>query len=114
MCLLGYRLVSTETNTSERVEFYADDGKWYYLHDSNWTKADQDVLCKDIGFPEAVLKTDQHPKGKDDSVVCKDYTCSGREPYLIKCNHSAVDYRCDAKTIASVECKHEGKWNSNS
>ena len=92
-----------------KVQFYADDGKWYYLHDSDWTKADQDVLCKDIGFPEAVRKTDQHPKGENDSVVCKNYTCSGKEPYLIKCIQSAVDYRCDKKTIAGVECKHEGK-----
>ena len=95
LCLLGYKLVATETNTSGRVfagkvQFYADDGKWYYLHDSDWTKADQDVLCKDIGFPEAARKTDQHLKGENDSVVCKNYACSGKEPYLIKCIQSAV------------------------
>ena len=113
---LGYRLVATEKNASEivfagKVEFYADDGKWYILHDSNWTKVDQDVLCKDLLFPGALRKTDQHPKGENDSVACKNYTCFGRESYLIDCNQSDVDYRgCGNKTVAAVECKHEGQW----
>ena len=91
-----------------KVEFFAADEKWHPFHDSNWTEADADVACKDFGFPK-VIKTYQHPKGVNDSVVCKDYTCSGREPHLIKCSQSSVDYtRCANKTIAGVECKDEG------
>ena len=90
------------------VEFYADDGKWHYFYDSNWTKADADVVCKDIGFQEAT-EVRQSKKGEDDSVVCKDYSCSGRESYLVNCHQSTVNYtRCANKTIASVVCKHDG------
>ena len=91
-----------------RVEFYADDGRWHPFHDSNWTEADADVACKDFGFPD-VIKTHQYPKRENDSVLCKDYTCSGAEPYLIKCSQSPVDYTtCANKTIVGVECKDEG------
>ena len=87
---------------------YADDGKWHYFHDSSWTKIDADVACREIGFQEAVENIN-HPQEKKDSVVCKDYTCSGKESYLIKCPQGNVDYTgCVNKTIAGVVCKEQG------
>ena len=91
-----------------RVDVY-DNGNWSIVCDRNWSVANANVTCKDLGFSGAIepLLLPFHVK-VNKTAVNYDYRCTGDEDYLIKCPRTTKRRRsCSYAT--HVRCIDEGK-----
>ena len=113
LSFLGIKLISKNKTSGNRtsvgiVEVY-EDGKWKQIWDKNWTMADSDVTCKDLGFIGAIENFSlQYITKEHKTLSNKDYQCSGRENYLSQCLRNHVDTRLACTNVAGTRCKNEG------
>ena len=112
--ILGVRIASKNQTLENRtsvgiVEVYEEDGKWKTICDKNWTKADSNVTCSDVGFTGAIENLSSRYNFTENKMISnKDHTCSGKEKYLIQCPSNDDDTNQGCLNIARVRCKDEG------
>ena len=84
------------------------DGKWGTICSHQWSKADADVFCRQLGFKEAVQPYKDATHGEGSGPIWLDHlVCSGNEKYLHECTHDKWGkHDCTHKHDASVRCTH--------
>ena len=71
---------------------------------------DANVMCKDIGFSEAVEKLILEVDDKNKTIISQQYHCKGTEKYMIECRSSEpTNLNSSHTNVVGVRCKHEGK-----
>lgn len=110
--VLGVKLIANRTSENRisvgSVQVY-ENGNWKSICDNNWTKADSDVACKDIGFIGAIENLSvpyDHKEHK--TLLKKDYMCTGKEDFFITCPSKHRDTTSDCPNIAAIRCKDAG------
>ena len=91
-----------------KVAIY-EKGNWSTICDKNWTMADAEVTCTDIGFPGAVQNTSlQRDIEEYKNILYKDYRCTGSEDYLNICPSKRSNSTSRCLHVAGLRCKDEG------
>ena len=112
---VGVRLISNINKKEKRfsggsVEVYKG-GIWNKICDRNWTKAHADVVCKDIGFSEAIRNLSfTSDSNKDGNMSNLYYICEGTEEYLLKCGSQQELGKSSCPKVAGVVRKDEGNY----
>ncbi|XP_078613817.1 neurotrypsin-like [Branchiostoma floridae x Branchiostoma japonicum] len=86
-------------NKSEgRVEVW-HDGQWGTICDDSWDINDAKVVCRQLGFKDAISAVGQAAYGEGTGPILMDsVACTGSEPHLAACAHEGW---------AVHDCKHE-------
>ncbi|XP_071965623.1 uncharacterized protein [Antedon mediterranea] len=105
---LGYkplRLVGGESDREGRVEIY-HNGSWATVCDDRWDIRDAFVVCRQIGFTDAVNATIRSSFGRGEGeILYENCECRGDESSLNECLHSAFyDHDCSHGEDAGVIC----------
>lgn len=90
------------------------DGKqWKTLCDKNWTKADADRACKDLGF-DAAIEALQPDDVDDDigNISCTDFSCGEDEKFFRQCK-KVRSQNCPRPCAVGVHCRVEGNVLKN-
>ena len=111
--ILDIRLVGGLDNATGRVEVYYN-GTWGTVCDDFWDINDAHVVCRQLGFHDAVAayRNATHGQGTG-PILLDDVDCWGNEISLFSCRHSGVGIQnCDHHKDASVQCENtEGENN---
>ncbi|KAL9954251.1 hypothetical protein ACROYT_G041766 [Oculina patagonica] len=89
------------------VEVYMH-GQWGWVCGSDWDYWDAEVVCRQLGFPDAEWATGlDHYFGRGSGPALMAYVdCEGDESSLFHCPHSGEKKaNCDRRDIAGVVCK---------
>ena len=102
--ILAVRLVGGSYNTG-RVEVYYN-GKWGTVCDDEWDIDDARVVCKQLGFEDALNAYGGAHYGQGTGPILLDEVkCSGDESSLFSCGHERVGiHNCGHGEDASVRC----------
>ncbi|XP_019616097.1 PREDICTED: deleted in malignant brain tumors 1 protein-like [Branchiostoma belcheri] len=133
VCQLDVRLVRGGSAYQGRVEVL-HGGVWGTVCDRGWDLRDADVVCRQLGYPEAATAETGAAFGEGTGLIwVDDATCSGYETSLTKCGHagwntSSCDHSQDAGVVCQllavrlvggsapsegrVEVLHQGKWGT--
>ncbi|KAI6658615.1 Scavenger receptor cysteine-rich protein type 12 isoform X1 [Oopsacas minuta] len=94
------RLRGSANDWEGRVEI-AFGGTWGTVCGEEWTKAEADVVCYQLGYPGASRIATQAEFGAGSgSVVLENVICQGYESYLTECDHDPLG------TILNPSCTH--------
>ena len=99
-------------NGTGRVEVF-HKGQWGTICDNNWDFNDARVVCRQLGYPDAVraLRGGSVPDGTGRAWLYN-VACTGSETSLARCFHRGWGiYYCGHDRDAGVECS-EGKQKS--
>ena len=107
------RLVNGNVPSEGRVEVYYNGG-WGTVCDDFWGLDDAHVVCKQLGFPNALqaLQRASHGQGRG-RIVLDDLHCEGIEPNLLHCPSLTPHghHSCQHSEDASVICLRSiSKW----
>ena len=105
--ILAVRLVDGSYNAG-RVEVYYN-GAWGTVCDDSWDINDAHVVCRQLGFPNAVDAYQSAHYGQGTGQIwLDDVNCLGNESSLFSCRHGGVgSHNCGHGEDASVRCKGE-------
>ncbi|KAL5509568.1 hypothetical protein EMCRGX_G004959 [Ephydatia muelleri] len=95
------------------VEIYIN-GIWGTVCDNSWGIEDANVVCRELGFPGALIAQGQGSLGQGASnqpIWLDEFTCQGNEPNLTLCHHSD-NYYCSHYQDAGVICNSGGSSNT--
>ncbi len=98
------RLVGS-TPLAGRVEvFYG--GQWGTICDHAWDMNDANVVCRQLGFPQATQANRGATHGQGSGPICMDdVACLGSESYIYECRHRGWGNNdCTHSQDASVQC----------
>ena len=108
------RLVDGPNPRTGRVEVYTnsagglDNGRWGAICSSSWNIRNARVVCRQLGYPDAVAAPLSARYGQRTVPVWLDNVqCLGNERDLFTCEHSGIGYHmhsCENNREASVEC----------
>ena len=103
--ILAVRLVNGPDNASGRVEVYYN-GTWGTVCDDFWGIDDAQVVCRQLGFRNALGAYRRAHYGQGTGPIFLDNVrCRGDESALISCSYSKVSYHsCDHSEDAGVRC----------
>ena len=93
------------TPLTGRVEIFHNN-QWGTICDDLWDINDANVVCRQLGFPEAlqVFGSARHGQGTG-PIWLDDVTCSGSESHIASCGHRGWGINdCSHGEDASVEC----------
>ena len=110
--ILAVRLVDGSYNAG-RVEVYYN-GAWGTVCDDGWDINDAHVVCRQLGFPNAVDAYQSAHYGQGTGQIwLDDVNCLGNELSLFSCRHKGVgSHNCGHSEDASVRCKITGGENN--
>ncbi|CAH1245085.1 DMBT1 [Branchiostoma lanceolatum] len=133
ICMLDVRLVGGGSAYKGRVEVL-HGGVWGTVCDRGWDKKDADVVCRQLGYPEAATAESAAAFGEGAGPIwVDDAACTGYETRLTKCGHtgwnaSSCDHSQDAGVVCQllavrlvdgntanegrIEVFYQGKWGS--
>ena len=99
------RLVGGRWKGEGRVEIFFPD-KWGTVCDDNWDMNDARVVCRQLGFPDAVSAPGSAYFGAGNGQIWLDNVeCSGKESSISDCRHKGWGVQnCDHSEDASVIC----------
>ena len=105
--ILAIRLVDGFYNAG-RVEVYYN-GAWGTVCDDGWDVNDARVVCRQLGFPNAVdAYLSAHYGQGTGQIWLDDVNCLGNELSLFSCRHGGVaSHNCGHGEDASVQCEGE-------
>ena len=101
-------------NGTGRVEvlYY---GQWGTICDRGWDVRDARVVCRQLGYPDAVrtLRSNRVPSGFSRIWLSNVY-CTGREQNITSGSHEpwGINF-CRHNRDAGVECSSEGETSKN-
>ena len=82
------RLVDGGSNNEGRVEVNVD-GTWGTICDDSWGMEDAHVICRQLGFPEALdARSNAHFGEGTGEIMYDDVDCSGNENHIRDCPKS--------------------------
>lgn len=98
------RLVGSAPSTG-RVEFFYD-GQWGTVCDDAWDINDANVVCRQLGFQQALQAFSGATHGQGTGPIwIDDVACSGSESHLHDCSHRGWGNNdCTHSRDASVQC----------
>ena len=89
------------------------NGTWGTVCDDSWDIDNADVVCKQLGFRDAldVYGSAYYGQGTG-QIVLDDVDCLGSESSLFSCRHSGVGiHNCRHSQDVSVRCRGNGGEN---
>lgn len=94
-----------------RVEFLYS-GVWGAVCDDRWETPDANVVCRELGYPDAVSAPRNSQFGKGSGAIwINDVECTGNEDSISQCSHSGWgEADCRHMDVASVICSQPGKF----
>ena len=105
------RLVDGPDPHSGRVEVYASVGwyntaQWGTVCDDFWDIQDARVVCRQLGYPDAVAAPWSAHYGQGSGEILLDNVeCLGTEPDIFACLHNEIGiHNCNHFEDASAEC----------
>ena len=106
------RLVNGSNQRTGRIEVYTnntgglDNGEWGTVCDDDWDIQDARVVCRQLGYPDAVAAPRNAHYGEGTGPVwLDDVDCLGAELDLFACAHNGLgNHNCEHDKDASVEC----------
>ena len=104
------RLIYEGTKSSfGRVEVLYG-GLWGTVCDDRWDLDDANVVCRQLGYPDAVSAPRDSLFGQGSGeALLKDVQCTGKEDYLSQCSNSGWGKRdCWHRDVASAVCSKPG------
>ena len=107
--ILAVRLVNGPDNATGRVEVYYN-GTWGTVCDDFWDIDDARVVCRQLGFRNALDAYRRAHYGQGTGPIFLDNVhCRGDESALISCSYREVSYHsCDHSEDAGVRCGNTG------
>ena len=69
------------------------EGQWGTICDDDWQKEEADVVCRQLGFPEAIRFSREAEFGRGDSglPILYSLTCDGTETSIDGCTFNSWD-----------------------
>ena len=112
MLIHQIRLVNGPNQHTGRVEVYTnstggtDNAEWGTICDDSWDINDARVVCRQLGFPDAVSAPSFARYGQGTGQIWLDnVACLGTEPDLFTCGHNGIgNHNCGHSEDASAEC----------
>ena len=112
MYLARVRLVNGSSPHTGRVEVYTNstgglnNGKWGTICDINWNFQDARVLCRQLGYVDAVVAPMSTRFGQGTGPIwLNNVQCTGTEPTIFECRHNGIaKHVCEHGEDASAEC----------
>ena len=101
----GIRLVGGSWNGEGRVEI-SINGNWGTVCDDDWDITDAGIVCRQLGFLDAVsAPTSAHFGAGSGQIWLDDVKCSGSESSIVNCPHNGWGVEnCEHNEDASVIC----------
>ncbi|PIK49864.1 putative scavenger receptor cysteine-rich protein type 12 isoform X1 [Apostichopus japonicus] len=99
------RLEGGESPYEGRVEVYLNN-QWGTICDDEWDMFDAEVICRQLGFGDAVSAPSRarYGQGQGD-IFLDDVQCTGREVDLLSCGHRPIGlHNCGHSEDAGVIC----------
>ena len=118
--IVPIRLVDGPNQHAGRVEVYAisdgvssDQLQWGTICDDYWDIDDARVVCRQLGFLDALAAPQFSHYGEGTGpILLDDVHCLGSESDLLVCEHNGIgSHNCFHFEDASVECL--GNWQLN-
>ena len=102
--ILVVRLVNG-SHSAGRVEVYYN-GRWGTVCDDDWDIKDARVVCRQLGFQDALNAYGSARYGQGTGpILLDDVACFGSESSLFSCRHEEFgNYNCHHHEDASVRC----------
>ncbi|XP_072166896.1 CD5 antigen-like [Diadema setosum] len=99
------RLVGGHVSHEGRVEVY-HNSRWATVWDDSWDLQDADVVCRQLGFPEALTATRLafFGEGNSSQAILTSISCSGFEDMLQDCSYLENSHLCGHYEDAGVVC----------
>ena len=107
------RLVNGSSPHTGRVEIYANstgglyNAQWGNICDDDWDFLDARVVCRQLGYPDAVvaLRFAHYGEGTV-PILLSNVSCAGHESNLTSCVHNGIGGIdvCQHSKGAAVEC----------
>ena len=110
--ILAVRLVGGSRSVG-RVEVYYN-GTWGTVCDDYWNINDAHVVCRQLGFRDALSAYHGARYGEGTGPILLDNVfCLGNESSLFSCRHNGIrNHNCDHSEDASVRCRNtRGEYN---
>ena len=105
------RLAGSGVAYAGRVEVFLN-GSWGTICDDSWSFQDGNVVCRQLGFPGAMVTTQQAAFGEGTGPIHLDeLDCGGDEASILECSHDGVgNHDCGHWEDAGVICMpHEAE-----
>ena len=106
---LQIRLVNPINNNTGRVEIYHPSFGWGTVcGDSDWTKVEGGVVCRQLNFTRANAVNSNSYGGGSGPILLDNIKCTGNESYIWECSHrgwNSYRYGCDTHSYdVGVDC----------
>ena len=106
------RLAGGNWNGEGRVEIF-NKGSWGTVCDDFWDINDARVVCRELGYPDAVSAPQSAHFGSGDGQIwLDDVRCQGYESSIVNCQHAGWGVEdCGHSEDASVICSSKRNLN---
>lgn len=101
------RLMDSDTPLTGRVEIFHSN-QWGTICSDGWDINDADIVCKQLGFPQATQAYGGASYGKGTGPIwMAGVACTGSESFLDECSHDGWgNNNCTHSNDASVQCSY--------